>query len=183
MKKICIMSLTIATILAGCGGSAVPSQKLPAISPTTVGMPVVNGIGDPIGEIFGFSWENPDGTTGSWKPARNTLVAFWVYGCAACLPEIQAVEEFSRTSKLEIVVVNLNRLKDINLVIEMLNSLKEPLTVQMVLDPTSDVGKLFGVQTVPDAMIVDAGGKILARKKGRVDLQTLLELEKKSEVR
>lgn len=178
MKKTCITSLMIATILTGCGGTG-----LPAISPKTVDLPVVSAVGEKFGEAVAFSWENPDGTTESWKPERKTLLTFWVYGCSACLPEFQAVQEFAKQSKLDILVVNLNKVKDLSLLAQMLTLLEEPPTVKIVLDPTSVVGKEFGVQTVPDAMIIDGNGKILVRQKARVDLKILMEMEKESEVK
>ncbi len=178
MKKTCIMSLTLAIILTGCGGTG-----LPAINPKTVDLPVVSAVGEKVGEAVTFSWENPDGTTETWKPERKTLLTFWVYGCSSCLPEFTAVQEFARQSKLDILVVNLNKVKDISLLAEMLTLLDEPPTVKIVLDPTSVVGKEFGVQTVPDAMIIDGNGRILVRQKARVDLQTLVEMEKESEVK
>lgn len=177
MKKICITMMTIA-VLAGCGGS-----NLPLIRPESVNLPVLSEVGEKIGDIYGFSWLNPNGTTGSWRPEKKTLLAFWIYGCASCLPEITAVEEFSKQTKLDIMVINLNRTKDIPLLADMLGQLEEPLTVTMVLDPGSDIGRLYGVSTVPDAMIVDENGKILARQKARIDLDTLLKLEKSTEVK
>lgn len=177
MKKNCIMMISM-VILAGCGASS-----LPLIQPQSVNFPVLSAIGDKIGDIHGFSWQNPNGTTESWKPEKNTLVAFWKYGCAACLPEITSIEEFSKETKLDILVVNLNSSKDIPLLSDMLGQLEEPLTVKMILDPGSDIGRLYGVSTVPDSMVVDAGGKILARQKARIDLDTLKKLEKIAEVK
>ena len=179
MKKTCINGLIAITILlAGCGG-----YSLPVISPQSVNFPVVSAIGDQIGEVYGFSWQNPDKTTESWKPANKTLLVFWIYGCSQCLPEIVAVDEFAKNSKLDVVVVNMNKIKDLPLLTDMVAQLDEPLTVKMVLDPTSDLGRMYGVSTVPDAMIVDGSGKILVRQKARIDMDTLLEMEKKSEVK
>ena len=179
MKKICIKSIIAITfLLAGCGGSS-----LPAISPQSVNFPVVSNIGDQVGEVYGFSWQNPDGTTESWKPANKTLLVFWIYGCSQCLPEIVAADEFARNSKLDVVVVNMNKIKDLTLLSDMVAQLDEPLTVKMVLDPTSELGHMYGVSTVPDAMIVDGSGKILVRQKARIDMDTLLEMERKSEAK
>jgi hypothetical protein len=179
MKKTCISILISATLLiVGCGGST-----LPAISPQSVNFPVVSAIGDKVGDSYGFSWLNPDNSTGSWKPANKTLLVFWIYGCSQCLPEIVAVEDFSKKSKLDIVVVNMNKIKDLPLLSDMVSQLDEPLTIKMVLDPTSELGGKYGVSTVPDAMIVDGYGKILVRQKARVDLDTLLEMEKKMEAK
>lgn len=168
----------VVVILAGCGGSS-----LPVIRPESVNFPVLSAVGDKIGDVYSFSWLNPNGTTGTWKPERKTLVAFWIYGCASCLPEISAVEEFSKQTKLDIMVVNLNRTKDVPLLADMVGQMEEPLTVTMILDPGSDIGRLFGVSTVPDAMIVDENGKILARQKARIDLDTLVKLEESVEVK
>jgi thiol-disulfide isomerase/thioredoxin len=181
MKKTCIMSLISVMVIlaAGCGSSS----NLPAISPKTVNFPVVNEIGQSVGDVVTFGWENPDGTTQTWQPQKKTLVAFWIYGCASCLPEIQAVDEFSRESKLDILVINMNRVKDLPLLNDMINQLEEPLTVGMILDPSSDLGRKFGVATVPDAMVIDESGKIMSRQKGRIDLDVLRELENKSEVK
>lgn len=168
----------IIAALVGCGGSS-----LPVIRPESVNFPVLSAVGDKVGDVYSFSWLNPNGTTGTWNPAKKTLVAFWVYGCASCLPEITAVEEFSKKTKLDIIVVNLNRTKDVPLLVDMINQLEEPLTVTMILDPGSDLGRLFGVSTVPDAIIVDENGKILARQKARIDLDTLVKLEESVEVK
>lgn len=182
MKKICIMMMTLFMVV-GCGSTSQPQSRLPLVKPESVGYPVLSAIGDQIGEIYSFSWLNTNGTVETWKPEKKTLVAFWVYGCAACLPEITALEEFSKSTSLEILVVNLNRTKDIPLLADMLAQLEEPLTVKMILDPGSDIGRLYGVSTVPDAMIVDGSGKILARQKARIDLDTLKKLEKSVEVK
>lgn len=166
----------ILIFLAGCG-----ERNLPVVKPESVNFPILSAIGDKIGDVYSFSWLNPNGTTGVWKPQKKTLMAFWIYGCASCLPEITAIEEFSKQTKLDIVVVNLNRTKDIPLLSDMVNLLDEPLTVTMILDPGSDIGRLYGVSTVPDAMIIDVDGKILARQKARIDLDTLVMIEKRSE--
>ncbi|MBP7732610.1 MAG: TlpA family protein disulfide reductase [Caldisericia bacterium] len=175
MKKICI-TLMLVVSFAGCG-----QNNLPVVRPESVNFPVLSAIGDKISDVYSFSWLNPNGTTGTWKPTKKTLMSFWIYGCASCLPEITAIEEFSKQTKLDIVVVNLNKTKDIPLLSDMINQLDEPLTVTMILDPGSDISRLYGVSTVPDAMVIDGNGRILARQKARIDLDTLVMLEKRSE--
>ncbi|HOO97439.1 MAG TPA: TlpA disulfide reductase family protein [Caldisericia bacterium] len=172
MKKLSVVVIVVLLLIIGCSSAS----KLPAVSPIDINMSVLNGIGESYGDITTFTWENPDGTTGEFKPVENTLLVFWRYNCEVCTNEISAIQEYYKETGASIVLISMNDLDTIEYCIDCFD--RKEATFPIVADPTQELTKYYDISTIPDSMVVDGNGKILARKKAtlyREVLEKLLE--------
>ena len=107
----------------------------------------------------------------SFRGKKSVVVNFWATWCPPCREEMPAFEEiFTRnTDRLEILGVNLQESeRAIN------NFVKDvPVTFTLLLDPSSEVKKLYNVFTQPVTYFIDKEGIIVDKKFGPLTEQEM----------
>lgn len=121
-------------------------------------------IGNQAPDFILKSINNKNVQLSSFRGKKSVVVNFWATWCPPCREEMPAFEEiFVRNKdKLEILGVNLQESeRAIN------NFIKDiPVTFTLLLDPNSEVKKLYNVFTQPVTYFIDKNGIIADKKFG-----------------
>jgi thiol-disulfide isomerase/thioredoxin len=162
------LSLIVAFLSLGCSSGEV---TLPAISPVSLGLPVLSNIGNNIGEVFEFNWTTPENEEGKYSPSETGLLIFWRYGCESCIVELEYIQTFHEENDIPILVVCLNDIESIPMVVVILEDMD--VTFEIISDPTQELRIPYVISSVPDSLLVSAGGEIIARKRASINAETL----------
>lgn len=130
-------------------------------------------IGNQAPDFILKSINNKNVQLSSFRGKKSVVVNFWATWCPPCREEMPAFEEiFVRNKdKLEILGVNLQESeRAIN------NFVKEvPVTFTLLLDPNSEIKKLYNVFTQPVTYFISKDGVIVDKKFGPLTPQEIEE--------
>jgi peroxiredoxin len=117
-----------------------------------------------------FTLTNPDGKPVSLKDYRGKLVFlnFWATWCTYCKGEMPAMERLYREFKNKGFVILAVNVKDKKP--DAMAFAKElKITYPIAMDPTGDIGLLYGAWGMPATYLIDEKGAVLARLWGPAD--------------
>ena len=117
-----------------------------------------------------FTLSNPDGKPVSLKDFRGKLVFlnFWATWCTYCKGEMPAMERLYREFKNKGFVILAVNVKDKKQ--DALAFAKElKITYPIAMDPSGDIGLLYGAWGMPATYLIDEKGMVLARRWGPAD--------------
>ena len=130
-------------------------------------------IGNQAPDFILKSINNKNVQLNSFRGKKSVVVNFWATWCPPCREEMPAFEKiFVRNKdKLEILGVNLQESeRAIN------NFVKDiPITFTLLLDPNSEVKKLYNVFTQPVTYFINKDGVIVDKKFGPLTPQEIEE--------
>ena len=154
-------------VMSGCS----QQQILPAVSPVSLGLPVLSSVGDSVGEVFEFNWTTPENEEGKYSPNEANLLIFWRYGCESCIVELEYIQTFHEKNDIPVLVVCLNDIESIPMVVGILEDMD--VTFEIISDPTQELRIPYVISSVPDSLLVSAAGEIIARKRASINAETL----------
>lgn len=108
---------------------------------------------------------------------QTIILDFWASWCAPCLSSLPVYQNWHVAGNVKVVSVNVDDyIKDAKAMIKNLN-----LTFPVAYDKDKSVAKLFGVNALPVAFLIDKNGKIMFRHEGyqpKDAIQLLNEIQK-----
>jgi peroxiredoxin len=126
----------------------------------------------------GFSLESLAGGRISLNELQQrgmVLVNFWATWCSLCkaeVPLLNKIQQDFKTKGLTVVGVSVEDRKD------MVSAFRRRHDIQysILLDPSGDVAKRYGLFALPMTVLVDRNGKVVLRKYGVIDEQVTATL-------
>ena len=154
MKRL-VLLLLIALIVAGCSKEKKESGTLPAVT------------GNPAPD---FSLSGPAGDTRLLALKGNlVLVHFWATWCPPCREELPSLAKLSGQmggKPFRLLAISVD--KDGNAAVQKLLG-QVGITLPVLLDPSSEVAKQYGITGVPETFIVSPAGVILKKIVGPME--------------
>ena len=154
MKRL-VLLLLIALIVAGCSKEKKKSGALPAVS------------GNPAPD---FSLSGPAGDTRlSALKGNLVLVHFWATWCPPCREELPSLAKLNGQmagKPFRLLAISVD--KDGNAAVQKLLG-QVGITLPVLLDPSSEVAKQYGITGVPETFIVSPAGVILRKIVGPME--------------
>ncbi len=113
-----------------------------------------------------------------YNDAALTIVNFWATWCTPCLKEMPVMERVCQEYRnLKVKVVGIAVLSDTNKIQKMLQL--TGVTYPVLISSSNEAKALLKNMIVPQTLIIDSHGKVLARLEGSQDYKTLKELVEK----
>lgn len=83
---------------------------------------------------------------------------FWATWCPWCKEELPGIEDINRKMGDKILILGIDEQESVSTIQSNLQSLG--INYPVVLDPTGEVGKAYGVQGLPGSVFINAQGKV-----------------------
>ncbi len=154
-KLLMTLALGVVLLAVGCGPSQHPlshGERIPAFS---------------LADADGRQLSLPDELHG-----RVVLIHFWADWCALCLEELaagKALMEAYGTEHLALVAINLEQQpQQVATLLERLD-----LNYPALFDRDGEVGRRYGVSSLPMSFLVDRQGRLRRRLLGAISTQQL----------
>ena len=155
MKRLIMLLLIALTMTTGCAQKKKESASLPAV------------IGNPAPD---FSLSGPAGDTRlSALKGKLVLVHFWATWCPPCreeLPSLAGLNEKMAGKPFRLLAVSIDQ--EGNEAVQKLFG-RLGITLPVLLDPSSQVAKQYGITGVPETFIISPSGVILKKVVGSME--------------
>jgi thiol-disulfide isomerase/thioredoxin len=105
---------------------------------------------------------------------KVVMVNFWATWCPPCRAEMPSIEQLYQSlkaSKLE--VFGINQGESAEKIAAKMGMFSPPPTFPILLDPSREVGKYFGVEDLPLTLIFNKKGQLVGRADGARDFNSL----------
>ena len=106
------------------------------------------------------------------------LLNFWATWCLPCVVEMPHIQRLHEEMGDSIRIVGVNQQESPADVRDFLRD--SGLTFTFVLDPKDEIGRLYGIESIPVSVFIDAEGMIAQRHESSLDYETFLESARKA---
>jgi len=104
---------------------------------------------------------------------KVVMVNFWATWCPPCRAEMPSIEKLYQSLKgSEFEVLGINQGESAEKIVAKMGMFNPPPTFPILLDPSREVGKYFGVEDLPLTLIFNKMGQLVGRADGARDFNS-----------